>query len=219
MRVTQIVKGEYYHLYARGAVKQLLFKDKKDYARMLFLILHLQSPISFLNTKRNVETFNKNTGFDVDKKTLEEIAEKRNVELVNFCIMPNHFHLTIKNIKEGGIPRYMQRIQLAYAKYFNEKYEASGHVFQGSYGAKRIKSDEQLLYLSTYVHKNPLEIKGLKGGIVNYTWSSLVDYVKDNRWGDLLVPNIVSDQFKSGAEYLKFVKSSSAKEYEKEFKI
>jgi putative transposase len=214
MRKIQIAKNEHYHLYSRGVGKQILFKDTRDYARMLFLILYLQSPVRFLNTKRHSDTYSKNETFAVDEKTIAEISQKREVEVVNFCIMPNHFHITVLNAEEGGIPRYMQRVQLAYAKYFNAKYKQSGHVFQGSYGATLVETNEQLLYLSAYIHKNPSELPLWRKKLDTYPWSSLTDYTHENRWGALLVPDLVLEQFKTKKEYAHFIKTSSAKENE-----
>ena len=76
--------------------------------------------------------------------------------------MPNHFHLIIVAIKDNGVSEYMRRIQDAYTKYYNAKYERTGHLLQGPYKAVNIKNNNQLLYLSTYIHRNPREISEWK---------------------------------------------------------
>ena len=76
--------------------------------------------------------------------------------------MPNHFHLILQEVKEGGISQYMQRVLNAYTKYYNKKYEISGHLFQGPYKSVHIKDDPQLLYLSAYIHNNVRELKSWK---------------------------------------------------------
>lgn len=138
------------------------------------------------------------------------------VELVAFCIMPNHFHLIVKELEEGGIATYMQRVLTAYSKYYNTKYEKSGHVFQGPYGAVHIEDDRQLLHLSAYIHRNPREISKWFNKEDQYPWSSYRDFIGDNRWGNLLLPDIVLGQFKDKKHYHKFVKTSPAKVFEDE---
>ena len=75
-----------------------------------------------------------------------------------------------------------------------------------------IKNNKQLLYLSTYVHRNPKELSLWKNKEHLYLWSSYQDYITENRWGDLLAGDIIIDQFSNKKEYDKFVKSSPAKE-------
>ena len=107
----------------------------------------------------------------------------------------------------------MQRVLNGYAKYYNTKYEASGHLFQGPYRAVHVRTNEQLLYLSTYIHRNPRELQSWKTKEVGYPWSSYRDYAGENRWGKLLVPNIVIEQFKTNSQhdYKHFVQTSPAK--------
>lgn len=213
MRNVVITLGEYYHIYNRGNHKQPLFLEEKDWARFLFLIIYLQSPKTFFNISHYTANFVKHSVFNISKKTKNEIIMTRYVELVSFTLMPNHFHLILKETKEEGISKYMQRILNAYTKYFNTKYEKSGHLFQGPYQAVHIKSNEQLLYLSSYVHRNQRELATWKEKEHRFPWSSYRDYIGKNRWGGLLKNEIVSDQFSNKKEYRHFVETSGAKEF------
>lgn len=215
MRTVTIAPGEYYHVFNRGNNKQLIFLDTRDWARFLFLILYLQSPIVFPNVSRQISHFvqNRALNIDIDSDDMENVAKERYVELINFTLMPNHFHLTVHELKNTGIANYMQRVLCAYTKYFNTKYERSGHLFQGPYKAVHIENNKQLLYLSTYIHKNPRELFEWKNKERLYPWSSHQDYVGKNRWDKLLVQNIILDQFPHKEEYGHFVKSSPAKEF------
>ena len=143
----------------------------------------------------------------------QQITAKRIAELNSFTIMPNHFHLlTQEKTGDGnGVSRYLQRIQTGYAKYFNVKYKKRGHLFQGSFRAIPVGTDEQLLYLSAYIHRNPRELKEWKDKEINYPWSSYQDFVKNNRWGELLKPDIILNQFSNTNSYLKFIETSTAK--------
>ncbi|MFH1472834.1 MAG: transposase [bacterium] len=218
MRTLKIAPGEHYHIFNRAVNKQVIFHDIKDYTRFLFLILYLQSPVKILHIGQLVRNFAEHFGQSRALATgyEEEIVKKRTVELVAFCIMPNHFHLVIKGVEEGGIAVYMQRVLTAYSKYYNTKYEKSGHVFQGPYGAVYVEDDRQLLYLSSYIHRNPREISRWYNKEDQYTWSSYQDLIKENRFGSLLVPGIILGEFKNLRKYHEFVKTSSAKVFKDE---
>ncbi len=205
--------GEYYHIFNRGAHKQGIFKEKNDWSRFLFNILYLQSPKKFDRISQILKSFTPALGFAVADEDIEAILEKRFVELVAFSLMPNHFHLLVKETKEGGIAEYMQRVSVGYTNYFNTKYKASGHVFQGRYKTVHVKTDRQLLYLSAYIHRNPRELKEWRAKEFEYPWSSLQDFTDANRWGGLIVPDIIVSQFGAtkNSNYADFVRTSPAK--------
>ncbi|MBI4114925.1 MAG: transposase, partial [Candidatus Niyogibacteria bacterium] len=121
MRNTIIAPGEHYHIVNRGNNKQLIFLDDRDRSRFLFLILYFQSPTVLNNIPYYISHFIKHSVFNISKSTKDEIIENRYVELINFALMPNHFHLTVQELKENGIARYMQRVLNGYTKYFNTK--------------------------------------------------------------------------------------------------
>ena len=218
MRKTRIAPDEYYHICNRGVNKQIIFHNTGDYLRFLFLILYFQSSLKIEHLGRVVKDFSEmfgqhsvlTTGYE------KEILKKRMVELVAFCIMPNHFHLIVKELEEGGIAAYMQRVLNAYAKYYNTKYEKSGHVFQGPYRAVHVTNDSQLLYLSSYIHRNPREISKWTNREDQYEWSSYQDFITKDRWSGLLLSEIILGQFKNKGKYKEFVKTSPAKLFEEE---
>lgn len=211
VRSDLIFKDSYYHVFNRGNAKQVLFYDCADYARFIFLLLHLQSPLSFDQAGRHVKKYLSTNDFGVTPEVLEKIKAERFVKVLNFCLMPNHFHLTLQSVSDDGVSRYMQKLGNSYAKYFNKKYGQSGHAFQGVYKAKLVTTDKQFIYLSAYIHRNPQEIKVWKNKTIEYPWSSYQDYLS-NRWGDLLTPGDIIETFPSPQEYCQFVEDSGAKE-------
>lgn len=211
MRKTKFAPGEHFHIFNRGNNKQDTFLSERDYARFLFLILHLQSEQSFNNIGYSVTNFIKHRVFDKIKEMDKFIKDKK-VNLVGFILMSNHFHLIVEQVKDDGISDYMQRVQNAYTKYFNTKYRKTGHLLQGPFKAVHIDDNRQLLHLSAYTHRNPRELEHWKGKEHQYEWSSYQDYLGTNRWGQLLAPDIIKDQFRDNAEYRNFVNKSSAKE-------
>lgn len=212
MRKIKIVPGEYYHIYNRGNNKQPIFRDEKDWARLLFLIIYFQSPLIFRNIGRHVAHFVQHSVFNISNETTEEIIKNRSVELINFTLMPNHFHLIIRGLKENGISQYMQRVLNAYTKYFNTKHKTSGHLFQGPFQVVYVENDNQLLYLSAYIHRNPREIKEWVDKEHLFPYSSYQDCVNKNRWGKLLKTDIITKQFSSQEKYKSFIETSGAKD-------
>ncbi|MDP2909603.1 MAG: transposase [bacterium] len=212
MRKEKFVVGEYYHSLNRGNGKQPIFFEDRDMIRFLFSILYFQSPVNLFNISRQVSHFAKNQKFKVPEDIFRKIIKSRYVELTAFILMPNHFHLTVKELEKGGISKYMQRILNSHTKYRNAKNKSTGHLFQGPFKSIHVEDDPQLLYLSAYIHNNVRELKGWEGKEELYPWSSFQDYVGDNRWGELLKTDIIKNQFKNAEEYKLFVKNSGAKE-------
>lgn len=214
MRYSNFSENEYYHLCSRGVSGSDIFLDGADYARFLFMILHFQSPIPTHNIRESTSHFSKRGFFKIDPVKLESLLNDRELELISFALMPNHFHLLVKNLKLQATSIYMHRVLMGYSKYFNAKYKRSGHLFQGPFKAVHTETNEQLLLTSAYIHKNPKEIheiNELKTDYSEYPWSSFQDYIDKNRWGDLLKRDIILDQFKSKDAYTKFVHTSKTK--------
>lgn len=214
---------EYYHIYNRGMQKQPIFETDQDRLRFLFLILTFQGKNTIKNISREIK---QSVQLHVQSSTLhtlhinpeleKEILENQTVELVSFCLMPNHFHLQILEKSEGGIAKYMQRVLTAYTKYFNVRHQKSGHLLQGSYKSVFMEDDLQLMHTSAYIHKNPAELKDWRGEEEKYLWSSFSDYTSVNRWGRLLSTGVILERYKKEkGNYLEFVKTSLVKKKNK----
>src|SRR3989344_2956899 len=155
MRVVQTAPGEYYHIYNRGVEKRNIFLNNDDFWRFITLLIILQGKVYIPQISRLV-IYVKHSMFDKD--IFEEIFATRTVELICFCLMPNHFHLIVKETKDSGVPNFMQRLGDAYTKYFNIKYKRTGHLFGGKYQSIHINKNRYLNHLSAYIHINPHEI-------------------------------------------------------------
>lgn len=204
---------EYYHIYNRGMQKQIVFRNDSDRFRFLFLLLVLQSDVQVKNVSREIKQSVQHSMLHIDTELINDVVKNRSIELILFCFMPNHFHLLVKEVEEGGIAKYMQRVLNAYTKYFNTKYETSGHLFQSSYKSVLMEDDVQLMHLSAYIHKNPSELREWKGKEEHYPWSSYQDCLFENRFEKLLVPDIIMCRYeKDKTAYKRFVITSKAKE-------
>lgn len=185
IRKTNLVQGEYYHIYNRGNSKQKIFHDKEDYLRF----------ISLLYISNTRESFNL---YDLARDPNFNIYEiERNNLLVNlgaYCLMPNHFHILITETTESGISKFMQKLGTAYSMYYNKKYERSGGLFEGKFKTQHAGTDRHLKYLFSYIHLNPIKLiqkdwkeKGIKNKkeafnyLLKYPYSSYLDFVGEKR--------------------------------------
>ena len=216
MRKEVLAAGEHFHIYNRGGRGEPIFLERTDQIRFLFLLLYCQLPLPLTDNAYHANLFEKRGSFylHTKRKQISIALLKRRVELVNFSLMTNHFHLTVKAAEDGGVSKYMQRTLNAYTKYFNIKHKKEGHLFQGPFQAVRVSGNEQLLHLSAYIHRNPRDIRDWRSREDTYPFSSFMDYAGENRWGELLKPDIVLGQFDTPQSYKKFVDTSSAKSLE-----
>ncbi|MEK7526171.1 MAG: transposase [Patescibacteria group bacterium] len=152
--------GAYYHIYNRGVEKRPIFLDEADYKTFLsYLKLYLSNPdLQGLTLKVSPSHKVKNYNGEI--------------ELLCYCLMPNHFHFLVKQSKYDAINRFIKSLLVKYSMYFNKKYNRVGKLFQGVYKAVKVGNQEQLLYLTRYIHLNPK-----KDNIVNHSYSSLDNYI------------------------------------------
>lgn len=140
---------EWYHCYARGIDGRMTFMDSEDYKRFL-RVLYLANSSNPLHNA------------DIENKRLAEVFEiprpRTLVALGAFCLMPNHFHLLIKETVEGGISAFMQRLGTAYAMYFNTKYERVGGLFVKPFRSRHVNTDRYFQRALQYIHCNPAEL-------------------------------------------------------------
>lgn len=225
MRSLKFAPFEYYHIYNRGVNHQQIFFEEKDSVRFLFSLLHKQSPdTTHTNPSYYIPPFIDYREWSTTKTSLIEIVGRRSIEIVAFCLMGNHFHFLAREVKENGISQFMQRLLNSYTKYFNNKYKRKGHLFEGPFKAVHIKNNTHLLHSSAYIHRNPREIREWRGKEFQYPWSTLQDFTSENRWGQLIAPDIILSQFGDSPasqmrEYKKFVQTSPAKKFADELKL
>jgi putative transposase len=106
-----------------------------------------------------------------------EVRRHSRVQILAFCLMPNHFHLLLKESAGKNISRFLQRLQGAYAMYFMQKYKHSGRVFQGVFKSKHIKDDAYFDRIIAYIHQNPVR-DGLVKTVKDWPFSSAVIKLK-----------------------------------------
>ena len=201
----------YYHIFNRGVEKRDIFIDTNDYNRFIFLMLILQSEKIYENAYRLARRFDAHQ-MCIMKDIETTLETTRGIELVSFILMPNHFHFIVRGVNENGISKFIQRLCNSYAKYFNQKYKRSGHLFGSKYHRKLVDTNEYLLHLSAYIHYNPHKLSMWKNKEYKYPWSSYQDFIFKKRWGKFLDSSIILNQFNNTEEYKKFVQTYASKE-------
>ncbi len=164
------VANSYYHIYNRGVNKQLIFNDQQDYAVFLTYLRIYLSPKdtdSLLNIVSNSGTDPNAKAKAIREFKLNNFYEK--ISLISFCLMPNHYHLLIHQSDEKDIVSFMKSIMTRYSAYYNKRNKRIGPLFQDKYKAVLVLTDEQLLHLSRYIHRNPLNLVNLKRTVLDRT--------------------------------------------------
>jgi len=205
MRKTEFANEEYYHIFNRGVDKRDVFLDARDYQRFLL-------SMDLLNDERNGLMLEwrdiKRVNPRAELLEFQELGSRRNpfVELVAYCLNPNHYHFILRQLRDDGIKLFMHKLGTSYTNYFNVRNKRSGALFQGKFKAAHIDSNEYLLYLSAYVNENNFIHGYNKRGV--WPYSSLPDYL-GKRDGKLVNKDIILGQFKSMDEYREFLKDSA----------
>ena len=208
MRKTDFANGECYHVYNRGVDKRDVFLDEEDYARFLTSMreFNVINPIGSLYQKSFSEKQGEALGSKSPIGLLEPKAEQELVEIVCYCLNPNHYHFILKQKIERGVEKFMHKVSMGYTNYFNKKYKRSGSLFQGPFKSIHIESNEYLLYLSAYVNKNNF-IHGYN--LDDWKYSSLLDYL-GKRSGKLCNKEIILGQFNNDVEqYSEFLEKNA----------
>lgn len=198
---------EILHVLNRGVDKRNIFIYDTDYIRFIHNLFE------FNNQERTNNNFN---CFNKKHNDIGSRYKKRLVDILAFCLMPNHYHLLLRAIEEGGIAKFMQKINIGYAKYFNQKYDRKGTLFESRYKAITIERQAHFNYLPFYIHLNPLdlkypewrkrELKNYDEAIIflkSYKWSSHLDYLGQNNFSAILQKELLTDLLGDPEEYNK----------------
>lgn len=164
----------YYHVYNRGVAKQTVFLDEQDYKTFLSYLKFYLTPVDLQGQSLKVAPSRKLKNY------------YREINLLAYCLMINHFHLFVFQKNPDTMANFLRSLMTKYSMYFNKKYKRVGHVFQGRYKAVRVESETQFIYLSKYIHRNPLEILPTGTVLEGYKYSSYPNYLNlfNQTWVD-----------------------------------
>lgn len=220
MHKPQFVENKLYHIYNRGVEKRKIFMDDKDHFRFIHDLFEFNDENPALNAGYffDPKAMKIRTNY-IKKVNKKEAREPRKllVEILIFTLMPNHYHLILKQKKENGIIRFMQKLGTGYTNYFNKKYERVGPLFQGKFKAVILEEHAHFLHLPYYIHTNPLELstygsrtsvdwKNQMEFLENYRWSSFMDYAGEKNFPSVTQREFLLDFFGGEKEYKKETK-------------
>lgn len=170
--IRQYTENAYYHVYNRGVEKRTIFLDEQDYRMFLYyLFVYLVSLDTVLHHYPKL------------RWNLKQHNLYGKVELLAYCLMPNHFHFLVKQVEADTITKLMRQVTNAYTFYFNKKYDRVGALLQGIFKAALVSSEPYLLHLSRYIHQNcsDLDLAAMGCTLNTYPWSSYPCYLGQKR--------------------------------------
>lgn len=170
----------FYHVYARGANKRRIFLDEEDFLKFLQLLERYLSPEDARNP------------YGVPYPNFYN-----KVDLLAYCLMPNHFHLLVYQRQVHMLTSLMQSVMTSYSRYFNLKYKRTGPLFESRFRASPIADEAYLEHITRYIHLNPRQWR-------YYEYSSLPYYLQQDTvsW---VRPERILSMFATPKEYLQFL--------------
>ena len=205
--------GEYYHIYNRGTEKRDIFLDKADYLRFIVL-LYISNNTDIVHISNLI-----NQGESL-MKILNIDKQDTLVDIGAYCLMPNHFHILVKEKIENGISKFMGKLTTGYSMYFNKRYDRTGSLFQGVFKSVHADSDEYLKYLFAYIHLNPIKLinpewkeNGIKDKnranafLGKYSYSTYFDYSNNGNRTEarIINKNAFPEYFSSKKDFDDFI--------------
>ncbi len=213
-RKVVFVNDQVYHVYNRGVEKRPVFMNKREYTRAVETVKFYRFADLPIRLSKFLVIPEKEK--DALFKNIVE-NHKKLVDVLSYCLMPNHFHFLLRQKHKNGISTFIANITNSYTKYFNTKHERVGPLFQGLFKAVWVENEEQLIHLTRYIHLNPVSSFIIKPEeLHDYTWSSYSEYISKTDHGICDTGTVLSS-FSSVKKYIDFVMDqvSYAQELEK----
>ena len=201
-RLLPLVEGQIYHVFNRGIDHRPTFADKLELKRAAAVIDHYR----FVNPRLRFSKLLKLSPEERNRFQIDMRAGHKLVDILGFCLMPNHFHFLLRQVFDKGISKFLSNFQNSYTRYFNTKNERVGQLFMDQFKAVLVETDEQLIHVSRYIHLNPLTSYVVKDfdALLNYPWSSLAEYIKGTE--SIYEINTILGLFKDSKAYVNFLK-------------
>jgi len=204
MRKDPLVNGEVYHIISRSIAVYKIFTDSISYRRTI-------NALQFYNLPDNQIKFSKFELLSTKNQTkiIDQHQDERLTDIISFCLMPTHFHLTLKQNTDNSISIFMNNLLNSYTRYFNTRFKRKGPLWETRFKNILIESDEQLLHLTRYIHLNPVSA-GIVENPEDWQWSSYHEYINGEE-KICIYKDIINV---SAHDYKKFV--MDRKDYQKE---
>lgn len=202
------MKGDIFHLLNRGVEKRKIFLTKEDYLRFVYNLY------DFNDVENTTSSYFYRRQVFSDVRRLKDKNEL--VDDLCWCLMPNHPHVLIQEKIDGGASIFSKKIIGGYTKYFNDKNDRDGVLFQGRSKIIRVTHDPHFIYLPFYIMANPINLiepdwreKGIRdlNGVIryleNYKWSSFPDLIGKENFPFVINKNLFYDLFDTNEKQFK----------------
>lgn len=204
-----------YHALNRGVDKRIIFLDNQDRARFVHDMYEFNSTEPARNNLRN--QMSDIVSHSSSQMSITGFVPRKGqllVDIHGWCLMDNHYHLLLSERVEGGLSHFLRKMNVGYAKYFNERYVRVGTLFQGRTKKILIDSDAYMLHILNYIHLNPLDLmessskwrnrtimdhQNALDFLKNYRWSSYQDYAGMKNFPSILTKDFFKNVF--GGQY------------------
>ncbi len=206
MKKPVFVNGQIYHAFNRGVEKRKIFNNDSDRYRFIHDLFEFNDSAPTFNA---LYRFNRQS-MEVQPQYIEREGmrpRKLLVDVLAFCLMPNHYHLLVRQRVDDGVINFMKKMGTGYAMYFNQKYNRVGPLFQGRFKAVLVDKESHLLHLPFYIHANPLDIilsdwqeekfdpEKAEKFLGSYRWSSYLDYSGKKNFPSVTQREFLTDYF------------------------
>lgn len=197
-----LVTGEIYHVFNRGIDKRITFANSADFGRGIQTIrlYRFSSPIKLSRLF--------SLSIATQMSIIDKLSEANNklVDIICYCLMPNHFHFLLKQLVDRGISLFLSQFENSYTRYFNTKNDRIGQLFLDRFKHVRIENNDQLFHVNRYIHLNPYSSDLVQNydGLLSYPWSSLPEYLNLSQ-ENICEKEIIMSDFKSTESYKDFI--------------
>lgn len=205
-RKDRFIEGEIYHVFNKSIANYGIFKDLQNCQRFLNVFEYYNNKF----TLKSFSDFTRRKKFDY--KNIIYPIENTHCKVLSYCIMPDHYHFLIKILNNGVFSKLINTIEDSYSRYFNIKFNRKGPLWQNCFKSVEIKSNEQLLHVSRYIHLNPTTNR-LVDRPEDWIYSSYKDFITDKA---ILKSHLNEISIDKIDDYKKFVENNI--EYQRDLK-
>lgn len=213
-RKIKFTEDQLYHICSRGIDGRNTFLEDKDYLRAIHDLYEFNDQRPARNIYYRTDPLK---SYEATPRKIEVVKEREPiVETLIFVLMPNHYHLLLRQLRENGISDFMHKFGTGYTMYFNQKYNRSGTLFQRPFKAVLVEKQAHFIHLPFYIHANPLDLKfstwrerKLKDPkkamefLEQYRWSSFPDYIGTKNFSSVTQRDFLTKVIGEPREYKK----------------
>lgn len=216
------MKGDIFHILNRGIERREVFDSEEDYLRFVHNLYDFNDTSYSLPYPQRSKL----------RKFGHRMSKEKIVDLLCWCLMPNHNHNLAMEKINGGVSSFSKKIFGGYTKYVNEKKERSGVLFQGRSKIIPVKEDPHFIYLPFYIMANPIGLiepnwkeKGVRNlekiveHLENYRWSSFPDLVGKENFPSVINKSLFYEIFQTNENKFKKDFIEWLKNYKKGYEL